>query len=200
MELFKPDGTLKKQSALIAHYRDYFISEAKQAYEADRKVQHALLFPETIEVTEVIDAVNVTKQVPNPNYISYDEWIAEEYVITPAVLEIVDPISNMVTPAKDAVMGLVREFIVPEVTEVMLDTYLYTNKTYKKTYGESYGIYRIPFKNEDAMGLLQVKAAFELGLTNTNIIFSNGTIMPIEAKDFMTFASWFVEKRNSFFV
>jgi len=73
-------------------------------------------------------------------------------------------------------------------------------KRYDKTNGAPYGTYMIPFMNEDAMGMLQVKAGFEMGLTSTNIEFSNGTIMPISTTDFPAFAAWFVEKRNGYFV
>lgn len=70
----------------------------------------------------------------------------------------------------------------------------------EKSYGLNYNGYMIPFRNEDAMAMLQVKAAFEMGLSSTNIEFSNGTIMPILASDFAVFALWFVEHRNSYFL
>ncbi len=60
--------------------------------------------------------------------------------------------------------------------------------------------YQVPFMKDDADGLLQVKAAFDLGVTDTVIYFTNGTKMPITATEFMDFAVWFVNKRNSFFV
>lgn len=70
----------------------------------------------------------------------------------------------------------------------------------EKQYGLDYNGYMIPFRNEDAMAMLQVKAAFEMGLASTNIEFSNRTVMPMIATDFATFALWFVEKRNGYFV
>lgn len=73
-------------------------------------------------------------------------------------------------------------------------------KTIEKTEGAIYGTYKVPFMNEDAIGMLQVKAGFEMGLANTNIEFSNGTIMPMSAAEFPAFAAWFVEKRNGYFV
>lgn len=73
-------------------------------------------------------------------------------------------------------------------------------KAYEKINGAAYGLYKIPFTDMDAMGMLQVKAAFELGLTATNIEFSNGTVMPMSAAEFPVFALWFVEKRNGYFV
>ncbi|MGE4396054.1 MAG: hypothetical protein AB7D34_01215 [Sulfurimonas sp.] len=60
--------------------------------------------------------------------------------------------------------------------------------------------YKVPFTKDDADGMLQVKAAFDMGLTSTNIHFSNGVVVPITTDDFLAFAVWFVEKRNSFFV
>ena len=60
--------------------------------------------------------------------------------------------------------------------------------------------YLVPFMKDDADGLLQVKAAFDLGVTDTVIYFTNGTKMPIKNTEFEAFAIWFVGKRNSFFV
>lgn len=70
----------------------------------------------------------------------------------------------------------------------------------KKT-GEEYadtGI-TVPFSNEDSVGLLQVKAGFERGITNTVIHLSNGQKLPMSADGFPAFAAWFVKKRNAFF-
>lgn len=52
---------------------------------------------------------------------------------------------------------------------------------------------------EDGNGLLQVKAAFELGVKQTTIHFSNGTRLPMTAEEFPQFALWFIEQRNAFF-
>ena len=60
--------------------------------------------------------------------------------------------------------------------------------------------YQISFTSDDGNGLLQVKAAFDLGVEATNIHFENGTIMPITAGEFSAFAAWFVAKRNEFFI
>lgn len=71
-----------------------------------------------------------------------------------------------------------------------------------KTEGELYPgtNYKVSFVTEDANAIMQVKAAFEMGLSTTNIKFSNGTVMPIQATEFTDFAIWFVTKRNSFFI
>lgn len=60
--------------------------------------------------------------------------------------------------------------------------------------------YQISFTKEDGDGLAQVKSAFELGLTQTNIHFSNSTKLPISSTEFPAFALWFVNKRNEFFI
>ena len=57
----------------------------------------------------------------------------------------------------------------------------------------------VPFSAEDAVGLLQVKAGFEMGLQHTNIHFSNGQILPISAGEFNDFAVWFMTERARFF-
>lgn len=74
----------------------------------------------------------------------------------------------------------------------------------QKADGEDYDlngtIYRVPFTSEDANGLMQINVAFTMGIVDTKIHFSNGTVMPIAAIDFEAFALWFVAKRNSFFL
>lgn len=72
-----------------------------------------------------------------------------------------------------------------------------------KQNGEIYSLngidYKVPFMKDDGDALMQVKAAFDFGETSTKIKFTNGTIMPITSVDFMSFAAWFVTKRNKFF-
>lgn len=97
-----------------------------------------------------------------------------------------------------------------EITEAEKDELTYVAPTAEqllqqaKAEGEIYSLngtdYKVPFMKDDADGLLQVKAAFDLGVGSTNIHFTNGTVMPITAAEFMDFAIWFVNKRNSFFM
>lgn len=72
-----------------------------------------------------------------------------------------------------------------------------------KQTGEVYTLngveYQVPFMKDDADGLMQVNAAFGLGVTDTVIHFTNGVKMPIATADFQAFALWFVTKRNAFF-
>lgn len=58
----------------------------------------------------------------------------------------------------------------------------------------------ISLTDVDGNGMLQVKAAFEMGLPATMIHFKNGTKLPMTATDFPAFALWFVTERNRFFV
>lgn len=66
--------------------------------------------------------------------------------------------------------------------------------------GFEYNGYQVSVTAEDGSGVLQVKGAFELGLTDTVIHFANGTEMPITSDDFAAFALAFVTERNSYFV
>lgn len=66
--------------------------------------------------------------------------------------------------------------------------------------GIDYQGYMISLTDVDGNGMLQVKAAFEMGLPATTIHFKNGTKLPIDATDFPTFALWFVTERNRFFI
>ena len=66
--------------------------------------------------------------------------------------------------------------------------------------GFEYNGYRISVTAEDGTGLLQVKGAFEMGVTDTVIHFQNGTKLPMSATDFPAFALLFVTERNKYFV
>jgi hypothetical protein len=57
----------------------------------------------------------------------------------------------------------------------------------------------IPITSADAMAMLQVRAAFEFGETDTVIEFSNGSKLPITATEFAAFARTFVASRNALF-
>lgn len=66
--------------------------------------------------------------------------------------------------------------------------------------GVDYNGYIVSLTDVDGNGMLQVKAAFEMGLTVTTIHFKNGTKLPMTVADFPAFALWFVTERNRFFV
>lgn len=73
----------------------------------------------------------------------------------------------------------------------------------RKTVGLIYPLngvdYLVPFKSTDAIAMMQVKNAFEVGVASTNIKFSNDTIVPMKSTEFQDFAVWFATQRNSFF-
>ena len=118
------------------------------------------------------------------------EAIRETY---PEVINIVEDDNTFTCYDKDEKVLNVDLSVVPEFSQKQL-------LSKSKREGEDYQGYQIPFMNDDALALIQVKNAFDLGITSTNIEFSNGTIMPITATDFSEFALWFATKRNSFFM
>ncbi len=61
--------------------------------------------------------------------------------------------------------------------------------------------YVVSLTSEDANGLIQVKTAFEFGITETNFECSNGTIVPIKSlEDLLHLGEFVVTERNKFFL
>ena len=60
--------------------------------------------------------------------------------------------------------------------------------------------YLVPLRSIDALGVLQVNAAFTLGIKATTLRFSNGVSMPIASTEFKAFALWYAEQRNALFI
>lgn len=60
--------------------------------------------------------------------------------------------------------------------------------------------YKISLTSDDAVGLMQIKTAFDLGVTNTVLHCANGTKVPLTPPDLMPLAQWFTQERNKFFV
>ncbi|PLX49102.1 MAG: hypothetical protein C0613_08240 [Desulfobulbaceae bacterium] len=65
--------------------------------------------------------------------------------------------------------------------------------------GADYNGQAVSLTAADGNGMLQAKAAFEMGLTETVIHFENGAEVPVTAAEFPDFALWFVTERNKFF-
>lgn len=65
--------------------------------------------------------------------------------------------------------------------------------------GAMYNGYQISFTKDDGDGIVQIKSAFEMGLSSTIIHFDCGTKMPINSSEFNDFALWFMAERNKFF-
>jgi len=84
-----------------------------------------------------------------------------------------------------------------EVTTKQKAQYLRDSKYIGKPYTD--GGDNISFTKDDALGLLQVQAAFDLGLTGTIFEFSNGTKLPVKPYGFKKFCTWFVTERAKFF-
>jgi hypothetical protein len=60
--------------------------------------------------------------------------------------------------------------------------------------------YKISLTSDDAIGLMQIKTAFDLGITKTVLYCANGTKVPLTPPDLMPLAQWFTQKRNQFFI
>ena len=61
--------------------------------------------------------------------------------------------------------------------------------------------YKVSLTSDDANGLIQVKTAFEFGVTETNFECSNGTIVPIKSiEDLLHLGEFMITERNKFFI
>lgn len=70
----------------------------------------------------------------------------------------------------------------------------------KRKQNTDYNGTMVSLTSKDALGLMQVKTAFELGVTETNFIFQNGTVMHLTPETFTPLASWFAVERNKLFM
>lgn len=86
--------------------------------------------------------------------------------------------------------------VVPKSPEQLRKESMLTGQPYTLNGTE----YQVSFTANDGNGMLQVKSAFEMGLTNTVIHFDNGTKMPITNVEFQDFGLWFVNQRNQYFI
>ena len=111
-----------------------------------------------------------------------------EYIVGQEPLELVEALQKEQKEQEEQALKLEQS---KARDEAMLEGAIYTLNNIE---------YKISFTKEDGDGLVQVKSAFELGLTQTTIHFSNGTKLHISSSEFMEFASWFVSKRNEFFL
>ena len=94
----------------------------------------------------------------------------------------------------------------PEFTEEELQKQAETKAIYNRKYiGVEYTnlsdeVYIVSLTNDDANGLIQVKTAFEFGITETNFECSNGTIVPIKSLEgLLHLGEFVVTERNKFF-
>jgi hypothetical protein len=126
INLYKVNGQIKARTKLLADYTEAIVANAKQAWLKDRKAEYDELYPKySIEVTiDEFTEEEVEKQVEIEYEHTFDTWLLETEVVEPAVEEIRNEDGIVEVPYKSEVTKLLREFIVPEVTEDMLDTYL----------------------------------------------------------------------------
>lgn len=121
--------------------------------------------------------MSVPKADGNSEYELIKQWLAEGNTPEPEFTE--------------------EEIIEQEETKARLD---------RKNLGIDYtnlseDVYKVSLTNEDANGLIQVKTAFEFGITETNFECSNGTIVPIKSlEDLLHLGEFVVTERNKFFV
>ena len=202
-------GKLKGAKKLL---RTQYIKEHKSKFNTKHLNDYNELFPLEREMSDKekikYDSDNIhelTGTYPlvtidyskDGSFLTFEEYINETKVIKEA------------TEFENEVVELVRPYTEPTEDEILnfIDNFEPLKKAInseKKSRGSIYDLngteYMIPFKSEDAVGLLQVKAGFELGLTETNIKFSNNTIMPISSSEFTDFSIWFTLNRSEFFV
>ena len=189
------------------------LKQDKATWNNEKQEEYDALYYEDIEYIEVVqndegNDVEVTKTKTELKLTAptFTDWLKETKTIIEAVEATYDEDGTILIEAVVEIVELVREFVAPEVTEAMLDSCLNSNYDYIKNAraesmmtGKDYNGYQISLTAEDGNGLLQAKAAFELGVASTNFKCANGTIMPILAKDFLAFGMWFVTERNRFF-
>lgn len=128
MELFKPDGTLKKRSDLMTHYTNYVVENAKCEWEESMRVQHNELYPKQVKNPDYNAEAEdpVAEMIDNPKYLEFDIWMAETIVVQEYKEMVVVDGVVIAEPNVPVIRELVRKFEAPLVSEEMLDEYLKT--------------------------------------------------------------------------
>lgn len=196
---------LRKNSNVIDVFvESYLQGQSYQTWLDARKAEHAIAYPELVDGDPVYDTDGTTilfyEQIPNPAYIDFETWMQETQQVQIGTRDVYDTDGITVIGTEPIYEDqLIREYTEVNILQTDIDAFKTSHRVEKRV-GVDYNGTLIPFMNEDAVAMLQVKAAFELGETSTNIEFSNGVIFPITATDFPAFASWFVQHRNSYFL
>lgn len=157
IELKKPNGELRARAKLLYDLQEAKTYQAKEKWLNDMKVLYNTENP----VIEEVDAEgNITYIQPS---IGFDEWIEQEYEVTP---ETVDADGNII----HAVMAKVYEFTAPVTTEADLDAYLLSSLEYKKHQRDNMTVTTTTGKTFDAdvRSRLNISDAIILG-TEMNI-------------------------------
>lgn len=119
------------------------------------------------------------------NVYAYEEDGSQDHLIGDKVAMTAEEVDAHINPAKTAEQ-------LAQDASILRDKAMLTGIYYQGN--------MISLTDVDGNGMLQVKAAFEMGLPSTTIHFKNGTKLPMAAADFSAFALWFVTERNRFFV
>lgn len=194
--------SLRKPEAVINVFIESYLQGLEyESWIESNKAEYDSLFPVTIDGDPIYDVDETTVigyvQVPNPDFIDFDTWMAETTPVEIGTKDVLGEDGFTVVGTE----SVYEDRLIREYAEVPVDiTATKADLKVEKRIGKDWNGNLIPFMNEDAIAMLQVKAAFEIGVLSTNIEFSNGTILPITAAEFADFAAWFVEQRNSYFI
>ena len=126
INLYKVNGKLKARVKLLADYTEAIVANAKEVWLKEKQDEYDGLYPkyETIIVIDELTKEEVEKQVEIVYEHTFDTWLLETEVVSEAVEAVLNEYGMVEVEAKVEVTKLLREFIAPEVTEAMLDTYL----------------------------------------------------------------------------
>jgi hypothetical protein len=140
INILKPNGAIVHRNRMMADYTEVIVAKAKEQWLKDMKAEYDGLYPkyrdETYEeyLLKIVDerlrlseieynTLSKTKIEIEYDHI-FDSWLLETEVIEPAVEEVKNEYGMIETPSKPEATKLLREFLVPTVTEDDLDTYL----------------------------------------------------------------------------
>ena len=131
INLYKVNGKLKARVKLLADYTEAIVANAKEVWLKEKQDEYDGLYPKYETIIEVDELTNedVEKQVEVVYEHTFDTWLLETEVVSEAVEAVLNEYGMVEVEAKAEVTKLLREFIAPEVTEAMLDTYLASRYT-----------------------------------------------------------------------
>jgi hypothetical protein len=150
----------------------------------------------------------------------YNEKTGNFALTQPNLIEnVIDEVTNKIT---EVIVGLDIDYVL--IADKPSDDYIYDGTQWVtkapvpltdselKAIGMPYAlngvVYQVPL-DSDAQSIITALTVGYIAASMTNTVtpttistvirFSNGTHMPITTPDFMTFATWFKDKRSSFF-
>jgi hypothetical protein len=128
---------LGKNVAVVEQFTTSYIKgEAYRVWNEVKEAEHKALFPKLVDGEPILDengsATGEFTQIPNPDYIEFNEWMKETTVTQPAVEATLDADGNVLTEAVAEVTALVREFTEPDVTALEVSTFMNDRGFYKQ--------------------------------------------------------------------